>query len=42
MTKNSQKPSKILSKKFERSVYWNEYKIKSENKNTANKYRYFL
>ena len=23
-------------------MYWNEYKTKNENKNTANKYRYFL
>ena len=23
-------------------VYWNEYKTKSENKNTVNEYRYFL
>ena len=36
------KPSKLLSKGFESSVYWNEYKTKSENKNTANEYRYFL
>ena len=33
---------KILGKGFERSVYWNEYITKSENKNTTNKYRYFL
>ena len=33
---------KLLSKGSERSVYWNEYKIKSENKNTTNEYRYFL
>ena len=25
-----------------RSMYWSEYKTKSENKNTANEYRYFL
>ena len=31
-----------LNKGFERSVYWNEYKAKSENKNIANTYRYFL
>ena len=23
-------------------IYWNEYKTKSENKNTTNEYRYFL
>ena len=27
---------------FERSVYWNEYKTKSENKNTTNEYKYLL
>ena len=26
---------------LERSVYWNEYKTKSEKKNTTNEYRYF-
>ena len=39
--KDNQKLSKLLSKGFERSVYWNEYKTKSENKNTTNEYRYF-
>ena len=33
---------KFLAKGFEKSVYWNEYKTKSENKNTINEYRYFL
>ena len=33
------KLSKILSKKFEVSVYWNEYKTKHENKNTPNEWR---
>ena len=33
---------KLLSKGFERSVYWNEYKTKTENKNMTNEYRYFL
>ena len=32
----------ILTIRFERSVYWNEYKTKSETKNTTNEYRYFL
>ena len=36
--RDNQKPSKLLSKGFERSVYWNEYKTKSENKKTANEY----
>ena len=40
--KDNQKLSKLPSKVFERSVYWNEYKTKSENKNTTNEYRYFL
>ena len=40
--KDNQKLSKLLSKEFERTVYWNEYKTKSENKNTTNEYRYFL
>ena len=34
--------SKRLRKRFERSVYWNDYKSKSENKNMTNEYRYFL
>ena len=37
-----QKQLKLLSKGFERSVYWNEYKRKKKIKNTTNKYRYFL
>ena len=40
--RNKEKISKLLSKGFERPVYWNEYKTKSENKNTTNEYRYFL
>ena len=40
--KDNQKLLKLLSKVFERSVYWNEFKTKSENKNTINEYRYFL
>ena len=32
----------LLSKGFERSVYWNEYKMKDENKNTTNEYRYLF
>ena len=40
--RDNKKLSKLLKKGFERSVYWNEYKTKSENKNTTNKYRYFL
>ena len=33
---DNQKPSKLLSNGFERSVYWTKYKTKSENKNTTN------
>ena len=40
--RDNQKLSKLLSKGFERSVYWNEYKTKSENKNKTNEFRYFL
>ena len=40
--KDNQKLLTFLSQGFEKSVYWNEYKTKSENKNTANGYRYFL
>ena len=32
----------FLSQGFEKSIYWNEYKTKSENKNTASEYRHFL
>ena len=34
--------SKFLSKEFERSVYWSEYKAKTDNESTANQYRHFL
>ena len=40
--RENQKVSKLLSKRFERLVYWNEYKTKTENKNTTNEFRYFL
>ena len=33
--RDNQKLSKILSKGFERSVYWNEYKTKSEIESTT-------
>ena len=32
IARNNQKLSKLLSKGFERSVYWNKYKTKSDNK----------
>ena len=40
-TKDNQKLSKLISIGFERSVYWNRWKTKSENKNTRNEYRKF-
>ena len=40
--KDNQKLSKRLSKGYERSIYWNEYKTKSDNENTTNEYRYFI
>ena len=40
--RGNQKLSKRLRKGFERSVYWNEYKTKSENKSKTNEYRYLL
>ena len=40
--KGNRRLSKLFSKGFERSVFWNENKTKSENKNTTNGYRYFL
>ena len=39
---SSQKLIKLLNKRFERSVYCNEYKTRSENENTTNEYRYFV
>ena len=40
--RDNQKVSKLHSKGFERSVYWNEYKTKSDKKNTTNEFRFFL
>ena len=40
--KDNQKLSKPLCNRFERPVYWNGYKTKSENKIATNEYRYFL
>ena len=40
--KKKKKLSKFLSKRLERSIYWNEHKTKKKNKNSANNYRYFL
>ena len=41
LAKDYQKLSKPLSKGFERSVCWNEYKTKSENKNTTNEFIFY-
>ena len=35
LAKDNQKLSKLFSEGFERRMYWNEYKTKSENKNTT-------
>ena len=40
--RDNEKLAKLLSKEFERSVYWNKYKTKNENKSITNEYRYFL
>ena len=40
--RDNKKLSKRLSKRFERWIYWNEYKTKVENKNTANEFRNFF
>ena len=40
--KNNQTQSKRITKGFERSLYWNQYKTKRENKNITNEYKYFL
>ena len=40
--RDNQKLPKLLSKGFERSFYWNEYKTKNENKNTTNEYKCFF
>ena len=38
--RENKKLSKLVSKGFERPVYWKEYKTKSENKNTTNEFIY--
>ena len=40
--KDKQKLSKVLTKLFEKPMYWKEDKTKSENKDTTNEHRYFL
>ena len=41
LEKGNQKLSKLLSKEFLRSVYWNGNKAETENKNTTSEYKYF-
>ena len=41
-TRDNQKLSQLLSKGVQRSVYWSEYKTKSDNKNTTNELDIFL
>ena len=36
--KDNEKLSKLLSKGFQRTVYWNEYKTKSKSKSMTNEY----
>ena len=40
--RDNKRLKKLLSKGFERSVYWNEYKTKSENKNMTNSLIFLL
>ena len=40
--RDNQKLTKLLSKGFEISVYWNEHKTKRDNKNATNEFKYFL
>ena len=40
--RDNQKLSKLCSKGFERLVYWNEYKTRSDNKDTIDEIRFFL
>ena len=42
ISKRQSKLTKLLSKGFKRSVYWKEYKTKSENNNATSEYGYFL
>ena len=42
LARDNQELAELLSKGFERSVYWNEHKTKSGNKNTTNEFRYFI
>ena len=41
-SRDNEKLLKLLRKGFERSVYWNEYQIKIDDKITTNEFRFFL
>ena len=40
--RDNQKLSTLFIKGFNRSVYWNEYQAKSDNKNTANEFMFLF
>ena len=40
--RNNKKLSKLLSRGFERAVYWNEYKAKSDKKTQKKNLNFFL
>ena len=40
--RDNPKSLKVFSNVFKKSVYWNEYKKRSDNKNATNEFRYFL
>ena len=42
MARGSQILPKLLSKVFERQVYWNEYRTESEAKTKTSEYKYFF
>ena len=42
LARDNEKLSKLLSKRSEISVYWNEHKTKRDDKNTTNRFRHFL
>ena len=41
-SKGFERSPKRFNKGFERSLYWNKYKTKSDNKNTTNEFRCFI
>ena len=42
LSKGFERSPKRPNKGFERSLYWNKYKTKSDNKNTTNEFRCFI